>query len=332
MSDAFRDLFCVAQRSAVPVAPFDRLAHWMSPARALVEGGHAYADAPVFVPAGYFYQLSASAPKADEIDQSLAAAREHGAAYVMYPCVRHDADRGALVGRGFQPFPWFIESSCLRSGDLEAQMRAQLGSDRFRQIRRSLRRYHDDYETEIVVGQAAAALVHEFDQLHQRNLEKYGHRVNFYERAVLDRMFASSLGDNTFLFFSRDRRTATRVQGLLGLLDHAKQRVQLLVAGIDRSAVRPGHNVYLSAIFALYAWGEANGFSLFDLGRGKQLDKVRLGANRFRLLFNYVRGVDRPLHEDLVVVQEAARRKAEADLRDLAAVMQEGYAFPTSCA
>ena len=82
-------------------------------------------------------------------------------------------------------------------------------------------------------------------------------------------------------------------------------------------AIPAGHNLYLAALFELYVLGESRGIVEFNLGRGKQLDKLRLGANRFHLLFNYLRPEASQLESELLSLKEAAEKRAARELLEL---------------
>jgi len=329
-------MFSVLHHRSEPVAAFSDIPHWISPARALVAEAGAYERERVYVPAGCFYALSTPPPSDEELIAARKQASDLGVAGILYPCVRAAADRGPLERAGFRPFPWFIESVFEVVEGVEADLRGRLGGARFRDLRRLHRKYEQDYALDVhdagdLRGSMGAEILEAFDFLHRKNLEKFGHVVNFYDFTVMETLLSSGLGERVLACFSRDRKTGRRVQTLLALVDHESQEMQLLVQGIDENEVLPGHNVYQASLYGLYAWGEARGIRTFNLGRGRQRDKLRLGANRFHVLSNYLLRFEAKPDGILDAVNAAAFRKMERDLRELS---DEGgivaQAFPTS--
>jgi len=69
--------------------------------------------------------------------------------------------------------------------------------------------------------------------------------------------------------------------------------------------------------FTVCTRGRGARIRTFNLGRGRQRDKLRLGANRFHVLSNYLLRFEAKPDGILDAVNAAAFRKMERDLREL---------------
>lgn len=283
----YRALFCTLHRHRWPVAPLARIPHWIGPARAALGRASDLERCRALVPSGCFYALSTPAPSDREVESALAEASGADAHAVLFPVIRAGADTAALAGRAFRAIPWFIEASYEVCAGVEADLRAQLGGRKWRDLRKIARHYEQAFALEVHAGPAIAdSVLEEFDRLHQCNLTKYGHAMNFYSREVLGCLLGSPLGPHTRVFVSRRRSDGCAAQALLALAGADEMR--LLVQGIDPAVVPPGQNLYRALLVLLFLRGAEAGVQRFHLGRGSEALKLSLGANRFHRLDNHL--------------------------------------------
>jgi hypothetical protein len=246
---------------------------------------------PTCVFGGYFYNSSSPVPPAAEVDAWLEFGRVRGVSQFMVPTVRNPADAGALAARGFVKLPWFVESIYERREGVDADLRAQVGRKRQKQLVRLTRKADEFYEASYYHRPAALAdptVLETAAALHACNAAKYGHPLNLYSLPLLQQLLASPLGDRLWIGIRRDRETGEPVQASLSLVDRERSQLYMLVHGIRHSAVRPGQNLDIADTYTLLRLAEALDLREVNFGRGMPAYKQRLGANRFLLLNNWL--------------------------------------------
>lgn len=307
---AFRELFLAGRGLDVPRVRLAELPHWVSPVRAALPDGTRCDDWSAWVAPSYFYGFSSPGDPAT-VAAAVTAGADAGADCVLLPVV---ADPRPALAAGFVCVPWFFEAIYEVREDPAADLRASVGNKRAREVARLGERFTEAYRTRVVQAdelRADPSLLDAFDRLHRLNLEKYGHRFNFYHRSVLDVLLRSELGDAATILFVDDLRTGGVVGTALGLLSADRREFADLVGGIDESQRRPGQNVYIGQTRALVRWGAELGVRRFLLGRGNEAQKIGLGANQIRTLYNCVLPL-RQERDELVALAGAMTRRLSA--------------------
>jgi hypothetical protein len=247
-----------------------------------------------YVPSGYFYRAHTSAPSEPEVAAALRTAATRGADWVLYPTVRDEDDTRALTASGFVALPWFVEAEYRVRHGLDADLRAQLGPGRHRELLRLVRRADERFFTTVTEGHDAlteAGVLESFDRVHRLNLLKYGHGANHFSADITHALADSPLGSRLCLFRRHLRQGGDVVQAVLALIEDGGEAVHLLVQGIDHGRVPPGQNLYATSLYEIFRWGVRRGITVFNLGRGAERVKLNLGANAFHLLANHLGSV-----------------------------------------
>lgn len=252
--------------------------------------------ATAYLPSGYFVRTHTRAPDAAHVTAALREAADNGAVWTLYPCVRDHDDTRALAAAGFTRLPWFIEAEYRVRDGLDADLRAQLGPRRHRELLRLVRRADEQFDTTVVGGQQnpiRAESVDAFDRLHRLNIAKYGHGVNHFSAAIVGLLLNSPLAPRLRLFQRHPRRGGEAIQAVLALVDERRSAAHLLVHGIDHARVPPGQNLYATSLYGIFRWGLGRGITTFNLGRGADEVKLNLGANAFHPLANHLAATHR---------------------------------------
>lgn len=284
-ADPWQRSFCRLYRTPHPVVRLGQIMHWSA-----VTNGFGLSDPveqhPALVADGYFYRPHTPPPGQGTIETELARGATHGARWLLYPVVReHNA--ADLADQGFTGLPWFLEAEFEVERDVDHDLRVLLGGARLRGLLRLVRRAAESFDWEVAAGAAVdAAVLASFDRLHRLNLARYGHTHNHFSAPILADLAASPLGARLCVFRHRHRAGGQPAQAVLALHHPDSGELELLVQGIDHASVERGHNLYAAALYRIYRWGAARGVHRFNLGRGAQLTKLNLGANRFHLVSN----------------------------------------------
>ncbi|MFI6367617.1 GNAT family N-acetyltransferase [Nocardia sp. NPDC050630] len=311
----WRQAACQLYETPNLVVPLGEILHWRAVVEAL--GIESTADATLLT-GGYFYRPHTSAPSESELDAARHEAAAGGARWLLYPVVRDDDAGQVLARHDFVDLPWFIEAEFVAADDIDHDLRKLLGGTRFRELRRLVRRADEQFEWDVVTGSAIDEdILMAFDRLHRMNLAKYGHTRNHFALPILRNLAKSSLGERMCVFLHR-RRDGTPVQAVLALHHPESNTVEALVQGIDHAALPAAQNLYATALYRIYHWGSAHGVNRFNLGRGAQLTKLKLGANRFHVVSNHIGSVaGTPTREF-----DAVRAAAQASIGTAVAVLR----------
>ena len=286
----YRRLFEQLYGVSEPIVSLADVQHWAVVVKQL--GAPTPLDcARTQVSAGYFYNTFTPAPDAELVESILARAHERHVDQVLVPIVRNCDETGALVARGFQSLPWFVEAVYERKRGLDADLREQKSRKHVNALSKTVRFAEQEYDFEIHRHDdlvARPALITEAAELHQRNIEKYGHAQNNYSVSILQQILRCALGRHLLVAIRRDRETGRAVQAFINYIDEERGEFFLCVQGIDAAAVRPGHNLYTAGFYQLMRWADDRGIGVFSMGRGNVEQKRLLGANRFHLQRNWM--------------------------------------------
>lgn len=298
--------------------PLGRIVHWRAVVDTLGIGAGLDHDRAL-VTRGFFYQPHTAIPGLADLRADRDAARRLGARWVLYPVLRLDA-ADELADHGATLLPWFLEADYVPAGEVDRDLRTLLGGARFRDLRRLVRRADEHYTWEVFTGtDIDDEVLVSFDRLHRMNLAKYGHRHNHFALPILRDLAASALGDRLCVFRRRGSGGAP-VQAVLALRGSHLDTLDVLVHGIDHATVPSAQNLYATALYRIYHWGQAHGIHRFALGRDAERVKLDLGANRFHVVANALIHVDDadPAESGAGPLREAARAAIERPLRELA--------------
>ncbi len=307
---ALRHAFLKLYGAEIPLLPPTRVMHWAATVKRLGVDVPALDRTPTWFFGGHFYGSSSPAPTAAEIAAGLEDGAAQGAAGFMIPGVRRGPHDALLGDAGFASIPWFLECVYERRVGYDADLRAQIGGDWYRGVIACVRKAELFYEISFYSAQDARAdptILDTVAQLHECNVTKYGHPLNFYSRELLEELMRSELGDKLLLCIRRDKETGVPVQTYISLLDRARSEMYLLVQGIDQDQVRKGQNLYVDHAYRLLKYAEEAGVRMVNFARGAQDQKRRLGANRFFVLQNWVRHPGADLGAEVSRLSQATR-------------------------
>jgi hypothetical protein len=215
--------------------------------------------------------------------------------------------------------PWFVEAEFVIRDNLDSDLRGLLGGARLRELRRLVRRADEHFRWEVATGAGINdEILMAFDRLHRLNLAKYGHTHNHFSLAIVRDVAISALRERVCMFLHRRQSDNAPVQAVLGMHYPGSNALELLVQGIDHTAVAQSQNLYAVALYRIYRWGAARDIHRFNLGRGAQLAKLNLGANRFHVVSNYIAPVDDTRPGDFAALQAAARASIDKAVAALA--------------
>lgn len=284
----FQNLFLELYSIQEPILPLERIMHWVR--RFGIETPNLDIT-PTLVIGGFFYNTSTSVPTASEIEESLEIARQNNVYQFLIPTIRNTATTEAIESYGFKKIPWFIEAIYQIQNGVDEDLRSQLGGKRFREILRLVRMAERDYEFEFYTLKQIRtdpSILKTTADIHEFNVKKYGHAINFYSYSILKLISESVLGENLLICICRDKETSQEVQASISLLDPSRLQMYTLVQGIDKEKIRKGQNLYIADKYQRYKFAERHGIREINLGRGNEELKLKLGANRFNLLNNWV--------------------------------------------
>jgi hypothetical protein len=319
----FRALFLETYDLREPVVPLERVVHWQAQMETLARAAGTTATTlgrvPTLVFGGYFYHFSSPPPDRGMIEAALAEGRRLGARQWLVPTVPEEAETSALHEAGFCPLPAFVESTFEWEGELDDSLRAVVGSDQLRRIRRHVRRAAERYPLRFYSADEIGAqpdLIPTFAHLHGLNLKQHGLSGNFFSASVLRALLASTLRPHFAAGLRVGARDGLPVQVLLLLTDRSEAALYGLVQGIDHERVAHDVNLFVASCYALYRHAAGLGLRRVRMGRGGVEEKRRLGANRHRLLCHWIRTERPDAAAELVPLAEAARRLLVLDAGD----------------
>lgn len=295
----FQKLFLELYSIQEPIIRLDCIMHWVR--RFGIETPR-LDKTPTLVLGGFFYNTSTPVPTASEITEYLEIGRQKDVHQFLIPTVRNNATTEAMKLHGFQKIPWFIEAIYEIHNGVDEDLRSQLGGKRLREILRLVRMAERDYSVVFyTINQILTdpSILKTVAHLHACNVNKYGHALNFYSYSILKHISESPLGENLLICIRTDRETQQQIQTSISFIDQSRSQMYQLVQGIDQKKVRKGHNLYLADTYHLYKFAEDLGIREINLGRGGQQEKLKLGANRFSLLNNWVANVKLDISEEV---------------------------------
>ena len=306
----FRNLFNIAYGTKEPILPLERIMHWQTVKENLPVQTPELDKTQTLVLGGFFYNFSTPLLTATEITSGLGFGREQKVTQFLIPTVRDDIDDGLLLEHGFKKIPWFVESIFDIESDVDTDLRARVGAKRSRELSRLAEKAAQSYSYEWLDAkrlQATPELIRQIAELHQQNIEKYRHTVNLYPSEVLAAIIESPLSSHLTVLCRREISSQTLVQVAICMKDDERKQLYVLVQGKDYSHDSAGQNLYNSLFYEFYRYAAQCGLKTVYLGRGNHALKKRLGANRFRVLNNWILTEDRTIQKQLDQVIEAAR-------------------------
>jgi hypothetical protein len=307
---ALRDAFMKLYGVTLPYLPPTKVMHWAATVKRLGVDVPTLDGVPTWFFGGHFYGSSSPTPTGAEIAEGLREGAAQGAGAFMIPGVRRGAHDALLAEAGFSSIPWFLECVYERREGFDADLRAQIGGDWYRGVLACVKKAEKFYDIAFYSAEDARqdpTILDTVARLHECNVIKYGHPLNFYSRALLEQLMGSELGDKLLLCIRRDRETGEAVQTYISLLDRARSEMYLLVQGIDQDKVRKGQNLYVDHAYRLLKYGEEAGVRMVNFARGAQDQKRRLGANRFFVLQNWVHHTGADIGPEVARLSQATR-------------------------
>ncbi|MEH2079517.1 MAG: hypothetical protein V7K89_05740 [Nostoc sp.] len=295
----FQKLFLELYSIQEPIIQLNHIMHWVR--RFGIETPN-LDNTPTLVLEGFFYNTSTPVPTASKITEYLEMGYQKDVHQFIIPTVRNNADTKVIESHGFQKIPWFIEATYEIHNGVDEDLRSQLGGKRLREILRLVRMAERDYELEFyTINEILVdpSILQTTAHLHACNVNKYNHALNFYSYSILKHISESLLGENLLICIRKDKETQQSIQTSISFIDQSRSQMYQLVQGIDQENIRKGHNLYLVDTYHLYKFAENLGIREINLGRGGQHEKLKIGANRFSLLNNWVANVKLDISEEV---------------------------------
>lgn len=323
--EIYRDMFCQLYNQASPHVPLGSLLHWKHRiAHWKLTHQHLHQEI-AYIPKGYFYSIHTPMLSSLEIEETLA----NPAPVLLIPYLREGTSSSTkqateLEKLGFQKLPWCYEAVYQIHQDINADLRAQLGKDRYKRIKSLARKAEAEYDFVVYDGQAATSpeVIQTFAQLHQHNAEKYRHGLNTYAGPILEKLADSPLGNHLVIDIYKEKKTGRIVQSSISLMCLESEEMILLAQGIDHGHVPPTQNLYVAETYSLYQWAFQRGIRRFNLGRDAPLVKRTLGANQFFLLENYLLAKNPEVASDIKEIKKLAQERSQEEQR---LIMEKGF-------
>ncbi len=235
---------------------------------------------------GYFFNFSTPVPTSEEM--SLWCDPKNPTP-VLIPGVTEPVTPEAEK-IGFGSIPAFVETAYEIVGDLEGTLKSRLGGKDARELLRLRRRVQEEYILESLNTNQLLQqtdLFSEVVRLLLLNSEKHGAKTALYQESSLKQLLESSISDSIRIFLRRNRQ-GIAVQALFCYDDRTNKELFYATQGIDHEKVEPKHNLYTTAYLDLFELAEREGYKRVWLGRGKEKDKLRIGANYARNLYYWI--------------------------------------------
>jgi hypothetical protein len=314
--NAFRDTFLALYGISEPVIPLNRISQWEALVKQLHLEHLPVNDQGSAIFGGYFYNFTTPVPTQAEIETALDVGKRTGSTQFLVPTVRQSSDALILESYGFLRIPAMTNAIFDIETSVDRDYSNRIGKKQFKAIMKVVEAGRQEYVVEYYDEQSIAAdpsLLNTLAKLHAYNTEKYKHPINFYNETVLKTIKDSTLGAHLLLVMRRAKEEAEPVQGMVCFQDRGRGHLYCMAQGTDSSRVKENQNLYLSSIYELYRYAEAQGFSKVHIGRGvPKFKQERLGVNRFDILDHWVKS---SCPDMITTISEAAHRLMEQQLK-----------------
>lgn len=315
---AFKRLFLEAYGKQDPILQLREIVHWAAVKTSFDVEELEIDHLPTFVFGGYFYNTSTPSPDHRELSEALVEGRALGAAQYLIPTLRSELEQSLLREFDFFPVPWFVESIFeLERGDLDETLSDRIGAKALRALLRVVCRAREQYEFswhDAATLQLNPSLLRESSSLLQMSGSKYCHSIDLYSERTLSELVRSPLGTNLLIGLRRDKHSRKAVQTVICLLDRARSHFHALMCGRDYSVSSTGQNLYDSMYYEMYQLCESLGVQSVYLGRGNPALKRRLGCNRTRILWNWLKSEHPNARDELEHLRAAAEKNLQINL------------------
>ncbi len=289
--DIFKNLFNIAYGTKDAILPLKRIMHWQTVREHLSVKSPDLDDSQTLVLGGYFYNFSTPALSESELDVALRTGDDSAISQFLVPTARSDIPEEPFLSRDFVKLPWFVESIFDLESDVNGDLQRRVGGRRSRELLSNATKTNISYETDWLDATALSRkpdLLRQIADLHTQNIEKYHHTVNLYPYDVLAALLQSPLAKNLVICCRRDNSSQSLVQIAICMRDDTRKHLYVLVQGKDYSHDCSGINLYNALFYEFYCYAARNELKTIYLGRGNHDLKRRLGANRFRILNNWI--------------------------------------------
>lgn len=319
----WRRAFCLLYDVDDPVVSLGNIMHWRAVVQAL-DCRSPLDDQSAYVSGSYFYRPHSEVPDIGAVDEAMDASRHHGAKWTLFPAVRGYDPIDRLNRSGFVGLPWFVEAEYERHADVDTDLRSSLGGNQFRRLLKAVRRSDEQFNWHATVGEKIdQSVLSSFCRLHEMNIAKYGHIRNHFSLPILEELVRSPIRQQLCIFWYRRREDDLPVQAMLGFLDPRSGELELWVQGRDGESIPASLNLYRSGIYQVLRWAEGRGVQRVNLGRGAEVVKLQLGANRFHVVSNFLASNAIESHSDLGRLSDAATRAIRDSIQRLQSLVEQ---------
>ena len=322
--DATLKLFCELYQVRLPCVVLREIIHWHSLVKKLELESQSFHDKLAYVMPGYFYSSASPIPNFTEVKDTIKAANELQADLVLLPVIRN-TEKSSNLDMFNSSIPYFLESIYKVNHSLHEDLRKQLGKKRYKEILRVSNKIDQEYTIEFIEGDnilKKPEMLVIFDKLHELNIRKYKHTRNHFNANIINNLLSSSMNGKVLFVFYRDIYTQEYVLGSLNLIDRKDRTIHLLVVGINRDKIPHSRNLYANFVYNIYKYGVGNNIDEFNLGRGLPANKLKLGANHFYILSNYLIFLKNDIGEELKFFTNSALQSIQKEVYMLEAYVK----------
>lgn len=304
--------FCVSHGVPNPVVPLSAISHWSAVMWSVSDHDKRLHEENAYVAQRCFYAPCEAYPASHLVEQYIAAAA--GACWLLIPSISCESIPSNM-GIDAIRVPFMSAAFFHVSSTVDEQLRKNIGSSQFRDIRRLTRRAEEACDFRIWTLSdlaSSSAEIASFVEIQELNARKYNHPINMYSKEAVVTLMKSPAADRYILKLGARRDNGLVIQASLSHQDCSSGVFTQLVQGIRHDAVPPGLNLYVSDYYQLYKIAEEMGFRRHGLGRGAIKQKRRMGSNGLVRLEN----VAIPINTKNFDAMAAFAQQAKTVLRD----------------
>jgi len=305
--EIFKEMLLSTLNIKEPIVQLKDIPQWVGFLKSVGVKNTPLDDCSTFLSNGYFYNFSSRTP-INKLDIN------HEAEIHFIPTLRDECNASILETQGFIKIPSYIES-CLEIVDsLDFQLKHSLGNKRYKDIKRLTNKGRKCYPIIFYDWQDIQGnncLLNAFAKLHEYNSFKYNHNYNLYNYDALKKLFESHLKKNIFIGLRYDKENSRYVQGFIFLVGQKYSDIYLLAQGSNIDMIQNGNNLYVAMLYELFNFAYSRKIFSIYLGRGSELNKRKIGANKFFLLNNWIKPINKNLIFSIHKIQLCSKRIKE---------------------
>ena len=282
----FKEMLIDTLKVNKPIVQLKNIPQWMGFLNSIGLKNSKLDNCQTLLQHSYFYNFSSSITDIDLNSLS----NDNSCQIQLIPTIRSANNDSILSELGYVKIPSYVESYLELENSLNCQLLQHLGSKKFRNIIRltNVGRKHYDlnfYNWKDIGNDNG--IIKNFVKLHKYNTQKYNHSHNLFNYDSVNKLFKSKFRKNVIIGLRSNKKNNEYVHGFIFIECRKYSHIYLLAQGSRPNLVSNGTNLYITMFYELFHYAYINNYSKIFLGRGNQLDKKNLGANRFNVLNNW---------------------------------------------